>query len=325
MEGPHIFDSEKYVKKAEGYDPSLSTSEEMQASLAKLEKPLGDVEYAERGNTTVNTEGLQVNLSYSPLDEKLKSNVLSYINREMKGNNELVDPFKWKVLDSMEFITKDSQVNMVDVLPNDYKIVFCPTSLDTNNGSVNISEKVIYIFGDIVTPLSVITLLHEIGHIFDHKNLEKAGVDKLTTDHMFSNEAERLRKERTASAFAIKAMKPYFKLLGIKTDSINYLKDHALASYYMWVKHGMIEQKQTNKFMTSEYPSGFDTDISDTDQRIMDFEEWRKTDAYKKWKVADEFKDLPSEGEEAYLEYIAWSNWLDKTKYDYSADIDNID
>lgn len=317
MENINFIDSGEYLKRVEDNGVEITESE-LQESLARLEKPLGVVEYKESGSVSIEIEGLQMNFSYSPLDNKLKSELVSYTQHSLEIHDPLADPARWRVLDTIDFVADGSRVDLLGVVPNNYKILFCPTDSDFH-GSVFSSESVnnIYILGDIATPRSIMTLLHEIGHVFDQKNLNEKGVDKLTTDHRHSDKAEKLRRERTASAFAFKAMKPYMNRLDLKKDSINFLKHYALASYYESTKKEMQYDEHMDRWAMSEYGDDYGQ-ISDSEQRIYDFQEWKKTEAFKKWRATDEFKNLPDDFAE---EYIAWSNWVDKTNYDYSKEI----
>lgn len=174
--------------------------------------------------------------------------------------------------------------------------------------------------GDITSPRSIVTILHEIGHVFDYRNIDSKGVEKLVTDHRHSRLAETLRKERSASAFAIKAIKPYLVHLGIKTDIINFLKYYALESYYDFVKSEVGHEKRMDSWARSEYGSegSWSWEISESEQRVSDFSEWKKTAAYQKWKNMDQFRNIVDKFGE---EYAAWSNWVDDTNYDHRKDI----
>lgn len=85
------------------------------------------------------------------------------------------------------------------------------------------------------TPLGLIALFHELGHL-KHRQAKPDEFDKILKSLEMANrdgeiEANILEMERDAWAFAIATLKPFLKDLGISTEEIIGYKDSATRSY----------------------------------------------------------------------------------------------
>ncbi len=175
--------------------------------------------------------------------------------------------------------------------------------------------KNIYILGDIATPRAIATLLHEIGHTWDQKNLDDHGVSDLMDSHHNADRAEKIRSERTATAFALKLMRILPKG-ELKDDLIMFLKFYALESYYEEAKRLISNDGGAAKFWGADPFPEMNEEWMKVEEMMDIFEEWKETKAYQEWKKIDEFNHL-----DEYEEYGEWREWVEKTKYDYLKDL----
>jgi len=205
---------------------------------------------------------------------------------------------------------------LFEKLPVNAEILFCPTD-EEFHGSMDSPPVRIHILGNLATPRSLVTLLHEVGHVFGDANLAKLGVESVIKPEVGSFRAEKLRKERSASAFAFKIIKSAIPESQLRSDARTFLKDYALTSYRMSIKEDLAEEARMSRFYRSEYDFGWEQGEDETRQRYDDFGKWRATDAFKKWKEIPENANLKEYSDE----YIAWSEWVEKTGYDYYTDI----
>lgn len=293
----------------------------LRASLDRLNKPLQKIDYEENGSAEVVTDQGQFGFSYSPPDEELKTKIDRYVQYISRGANSEASYTKadnWRKLDKLVFEIEDQQKDVLASLPEKYKVVFCPTT-EYFHGAV--SDGCIYILGDITTPRSIITLLHEMGHVFDDANLEEKDIITPMKHGWHTNTAEKVRRERAASAFALKRLRPFFKDAQFKEDAINFLKNYALESYNRTTRE-QYQQTEAEIPVLEKRARQAQGDW-EVEQREMeryrlydDFMEWQRTDAYKEWKEKEEIKKL-----EDYEEFSYWEEWVKNTGYDYKKDL----
>jgi hypothetical protein len=178
------------------------------------------------------------------------------------------------------------------------------------NGWAAKKARNICVIGDFAAPITLITLLHEIGHAWDFENLDKMNAERMVTDHMHANEAERLREERTASGFALKAIRPFFKTGNIlRKDALAFLKHYALESYHDSLKRKIFENEYNYHHIGKYMLQDIEMEEQEERSRMIydDFIEWKKTDEYKEWKKLDRFKDA-----DEYDEFGLWTEWCEE-------------
>ncbi|MCX6720921.1 MAG: hypothetical protein NTW11_03910 [Candidatus Staskawiczbacteria bacterium] len=205
----------------------LERATPIKESLGRLDKPLAEVKYNDEGEVRINNDNINFRFVYSRVDEDKRDGIEEYLSKipHKKQQNDIGN---WRNLDQMFFNIDGADVNLLDVLPNGYKVLFCPEP-GTIHGATDEKDKVIKVLGDIVTPRAIIIMLHEIGHTIDLANENRLKFDLSKKNY---DVAEMIRRERTATAFAFKALKPFLKDQQFKNDVVNYLKNAALDSYY---------------------------------------------------------------------------------------------
>jgi hypothetical protein len=152
------------------------------------------------------------------------------------------------------------------------------------------------------------------GHVVDFERLEKLGVQSLVTPHEYKGQAETLRKEKTASAFAISLMRQHLKDAVLKKDIVSFLQDYALQSYNLSVNTEIGGQEMYKAHMNSEW-AGYESTIQqeEEDRMYLDaWEKWQKTEQYQKWKQGLRAEDL-----EGYGEFGVWREWVETSGYEY--------
>ncbi len=156
---------------------------------------------------------------------------------------------------------------------------------------------------------------------FDFSNLDRKQVNSFMVPGPHAANAEQIRRERSASAFAFKLINPVLKNDQLKNDVRNFLKYFALAGYncsarstfeYVEVNQ-QIQQKEYNRAM-----GDWEVEEEEIERMALsyDFLEWKKTEAYKGWKDKEENKKLKD-----YEEFDPWNEWVKNTGYDYKKDL----
>ena len=294
----------------------------LEDSIKRLEQPLEQISYSESGSEDISANEFNYHFSYSPVAEEDILGLEIYTHQRSRDLGELSDPSyeikNWRKLDDLSFFFGDKEVDVFNVLPEKTKIFFCPELSQDNNGAAYKHSKNIYIVGSLATPFTLTILLNEIGHIIDFGKMEELGLEKMVDDHPDSDQAELLRKERTASAFALKVIRPYIKDEGMRHDVINLLKYYALKTYYHSVNDTVGSRKSVRSHVKDEWADYEHLqEQEDMDRMYYDaWEKWKLTDKYKEWKNTEENKKL-----DEYEEYGQWRMWIEKINYDFWDDL----
>jgi len=163
-----------------------------------------------------------------------------------------------------------------------------------------------------------VTLLHEVGHVFDQENLEKLGVESLVKGWN-AHLGEKLRSERSASAFAFKVIKSVIPEGQLRNDARTFLKSYALESYRASINEDLAHNAMMSRVFQKDYDYFMGSPGEEEARQLWDdFEKWRKTDAYKKWKALPENAGVSLEKGD---EYGHWQRWIKKSGYDFFKDI----
>jgi hypothetical protein len=318
----NLIDPDEYLKKVEPKDDEddfipadeLSKIVPTLLSSERLNGPFRHIEYKDADTIDVPNDKIDFRFAYSIPGEKLKSCVAKQYG----------DPDRWRMLDNIIFKSNGADVDLIGVLPTGYNVLFCPEH-QRFHGAVSLNDKIIYIFGDIATPKSLLTLLHEMGHAFDEEESRKADRAKIDSSKINYRIAEEVRSERAATAFALRILRPFLKDQKFKIDAINFLKKIALQSYYDHALQNMerssnADTKTREDDMDVGYMEGWDNEIPK--ERVplyYDFYGWKTTDAYKQWKNNEDNKYLEDD-----KEVETWIDWIGKTGYDYKKDIKEL-
>lgn len=314
MESPQLFSSDSLLKKAEKNN-EIEYPQETIDTVERLKKPFENVKTPD-GKIDIDIEGQALHVELANVDEDDAENIEKFVSRIIDRNN--YDPsIELKKIDRLSFKKADGEFDVFSLLPPEYVIYYYPvasTNVIEHDGSLNNSRKAICIAGDICSPLTLAILFHEMGHVVDFKRLEKLGVESLVTPHEYQRHAETLRKEKTASAFAISLMRQHLKDKTLKKDIVSFLKDYALQSYNLSVNSEIGGQEMYKAQMYSEWGDYESlTRQEEEDRMYLDaWEKWQKTEQYQKWKQGLSAEDL-----EGYGEFGVWREWVRTTGYEY--------
>ncbi len=211
------------------------------AAISRLSEPITKVEYEERGEIKIEGDNWRIHFAYKPV-------TLEYIA-------EFGDATEWRELSSALIETPDSTIDLTQLLSHNRKIYFRPRFTEVKGWSPQ--NLGVLVWGDLAKPAALATLLHEIGHAIDRKQLEELGNSDLyhfMDDHEYSHEAAEIRRERVANAFALKLMRPLLNKQQ-RQDMILFLKHHGLRSYYESIKTRITDRdamKEENKQWLAE-------------------------------------------------------------------------
>jgi hypothetical protein len=310
-----IFNSEQYLKKNKPNDLESDTDERILASIKELCEPLYDVAYDNCGEVKIGKDEESINFSFDFIDEEIKHILRSYF--ELGGANkdyisDRLDTKQWRLLNEYTIEnTTDSETASLDILKlvsPGYKILFFPQKEFVNACAINSpNHKLVLFVGDMSAPVAPIVLLHEIGHVVDFNNLEEAKTDKFVTDSPYSPEAEKLRKERTATALALKTLRPLFKNSTIvnKQKTMDFLRLYALNTYHeniesLLISKGFYGQISSKLWRDIDREYLEDMEIGEEMERQYakeeeveqeEFEKWKGTEEYTEWKKLERNRD----------------------------------
>lgn len=311
METPQLFNSDSLLQKAKQLGEKES-SQEVADVVKRLKKPFESVESGD-GIIDIDIEGQVLHVELVPND-------IHFEDTELFGYHFDDIPEEhfsfFKRIQSLKFRTNNTEIDLFSLLPPGYKILYYPSATDAldHDGAMSPERKVIGVVGDIRTPLTIIILLHEMGHAVDEARLEKFGVDTLVTSHEYKDHAEKLRMETAASAFAVSVMRRYMKDVLRRSDIVSFLKNYALRSHCLSVNGKIGTQESYKSHMNREW-AGFEAleKQEEDDRMYLDaWEKWQKTEKYREWKQLPEHANL-SEGEE----FGVWREWVETIKYEF--------
>lgn len=272
----------------------------------RLFEPFVQMDY--RQNSGEQTNGKNIfgfsKTEINEKDEKLLLYEIKRLEEKLGIEDPLSDRSNWYAADKVYYSIDNTEFNILEMLPDGFKILFCPNS-KINTGAIYREERTIFVIGDIASLGSLSIILHEVGHMKDAEELKKMGKDEFVEggDYHENEEAEKLRKEREASLFAIRRMWPILRSNPqTKSDVLLFLKNIAYNSYC---------ENAFSNLATGSAMAHFARDFEDN----FDYEEQERWDAwwkfknsaeYSKWKKIDKFASL---GEDE--EYGAWCEWME--------------
>lgn len=312
MEKINLQSTEKILKKSNRAAENLPNEEEVSQSIERLKKPFGEFEYKDSGLETIEFEGKTFRLRYSDVYPHLIPRLKEYMEIKGLSSDDIDNEINyWKFVDSLKFIIDGKELDLLKLVPNSYNVFFKPSSAEIHGAVMR--SKDIFISADIATPVGIATLMHEIGHIVDNIKLKVSNLSDLTDGEQYYNIAEKVRKERSANAYALKAVRPFLSTTEQKSDLRNFLINYALRTYNVGasevIKHIEYGNRQAGHFAP-------DFELSESDMFWDDFVEWKKTPEYKELK--DKIFPVGTEEEE---EFGIWLEWVRKNEYSYEDDL----
>lgn len=217
--------TEKFLEKVEKTELGIS-EKELTDSLGRLSEPFETiVDFGDEQDIEIYEAGVKINITYKPLTYPDPDGGM-----QVYGQHREVEKF------IVEF--DDNKISLFDLMPPETKII-CFSSRDSweslgavnaRSGSQNIRDIVIR--GPLNSIEMFAILFHEVGHVLDYQKLDELGLETMMDDGENSKIAETLRKERVATAFALKVLRPFLTDKTKRRDLKNILKHQALKSYY---------------------------------------------------------------------------------------------
>jgi len=210
----------------------------------ELSRMIGIIEYQEKGDASIESELLKLNLSYETPD----------LNPEDFGRT-IIEKFpefmnNFKEMTSLKLKSGDATLNIFDITPKDVRIFFNPY-IDTHIGYI--SGKKIFIGSDINKPRSILALLHEIGH--SHENEIIFQEEKNRGIEPQEDLAQLLVSERNAWAFALKKIKPFLNNPLFKKDAVSLFMKRCLTNYEDKIKKDLLVRKNISGSLKSTIPN----------------------------------------------------------------------
>jgi len=290
-----------------------------------LFQPTTEINYG-NSKQELKTEYLSVDFEIQPLDKELSDLAKDYLRYHgLLGLEETPDVIKnlinldnWQEAKKLQYNFGGRDIDIVD-LADGYRIIFCPNS-EIKHGSVYHDKKVVIFLGDIASVGALSVVLHEIGHIKDDQNLKRLGVDKLTygVSDTDNEQAEKLRKEKDASLFALRILWPALRQRSeVKKDVVDFLSFVAYASYCKnarWASdvatyhaHGWYSQ------------ADYDADqawIDDYNRYEADRSAWDKfkqSEEFTAWKAQAAASQKLYQIDDDIEAFIYWREWIETT------------
>ncbi|MES2060060.1 MAG: hypothetical protein V4438_03455 [Patescibacteria group bacterium] len=226
MSTPERIDTEQYLRKVQNTNLDIDP-EVLNASLERLNKPFENIIRDENDNVEIKIGNSEIKIAYSPY---------VFGANETGTQNPIVSNSK-KIISVLRVRTDKIDTDLVSLIPKESKIIevdmneFTGHTLSLNQSDV----KDIAIYNRLESLHALVILLHEMGHIVDEEKLKKMGICDSIDEHPNSDLALLIRKERVASAFAIRTIRSIVKDKTQISDVVNLLKHGALRSYYVSV------------------------------------------------------------------------------------------
>ncbi len=290
-------------------EKSSITDEEIAQALDRLNEPLVN----ENDEPYVSAD--IVSLTEEEENDESEAGLMDFLHRfKIAHRDELIPEHvlnvqNWKkIVDmSIRLVDSDREMSIRDIVPKEYKIYYVESDRFINAMIVDKDVSIYLIGGRITAPITVLSLLHEIGHGWDFANVEQGAATQIEGVEN-SRIAETLRKERVANAFALKAARSFTRQGDqLRKDAITWLKQIALHSYNLKAHEGIELQKRVAAASREAAKDYADLDSELEEQAIWDeFVAWRGTTEYQAWKQVDKYRDI-----EDYEEYGAWQSWCE--------------
>ena len=211
-------------------EPRISNGEQEKSKemVHELEIPFGDVEWKERGDISLESSGIHIDLTYEPSE---------------KGKN-------WRKLVFLELRSVENEAgNRTDLLSDliqDSTVHFKINNFDESS-RMRTDGLVLEQSENILTPKGLIVFLHEVGHDVYRRFKEVNGIEQdrasllgLLATSAFSDKeklAESLRDERNASAYALKKLRPFLRNGSMsKSAALSLIHQEQLQKYAPYLR-----------------------------------------------------------------------------------------
>ncbi len=210
------------VERAQRLIESRPPEEVVHESIRRLLKPIGEHEFSDEGVFTWETPEHHVVCSYgSDIDERERR----LIDENVPSRAWDVEGLTWKKLRTLTWEVFGQRLDLRGLIPEDISVFFAAGAALGHAADYVPKDKAIYVLGDFFSPVQLLVLLHEAGHVHDWARRYGSEV----TDY---HERETLELERSANAFALNELRPSFRVNEAwRTDAVNFFKYGSLHNY----------------------------------------------------------------------------------------------
>lgn len=211
-----------------------------EANRNNLSQPYQQIEYKDADEVNIQNGPFRVSFGYERIDERGEDEAL---------NDVFINLDKLRKVTHYSFSRTDrkqSPIVLNDLLPKGYKVIFKPG--ENKSCALIAGYNIIMVQGDLATPVTLIDLLHEVGHAWDYEGQpdkvakRKYSEPYLTLNAGFATKEDMkkvLKMERNAWAFTLKALRPF--LDGKNEKEVDYplkradiqscIHDYSLSTY----------------------------------------------------------------------------------------------
>lgn len=270
-----MFNPEKIIAKAEiGAKRylSLEESDELDESIARINRPLHSDEYKEGIDLTLTLhyEDTELKLSYRDLTEEELSDIEKIKNylADTTDNSPSLDSKNWKRLSRL--ILEQPETDSFDItksIPENFPVYFCPKNILGKPGAFVCSKPLgpvsgIFYNGDVGTIAGIAILLHEIGHLHTDFSVTEEVQTEAST-HPSAKQAAINLQERYANAFALKHLRSHITSKQDREDVLIMLRHYGQGSYdsVLWREHlNKTYETLRNKIINREISSAEEKD-----------------------------------------------------------------
>lgn len=222
------------IKKAEFNESRRPEQAELQQAVERLKQPLAELNYNSGERQTFEIDGNIVSAQFRAVPVELLPQFKTVARKYLGGGEasdfpEEHDNNNWRRLSYFALQEGDSQNSGENILPEQYIFLINPTTEYTGGLTLK-GENMVLIGGDMTAPSTIITLLHEIGHIrTPEEKLEVAS--KKDGDRLHHYLAVRLQLERMANAFVLKHIRSFVNDKRLKDDILLEVLHQMQGSY----------------------------------------------------------------------------------------------
>lgn len=218
--------------------------EEFHDQLKKPKEGIPAIEYQEEGIVEYKINDFEITFSYKEVPEEDFERVISPpeigelpLTWDNKRSN-------WRMLTACK-VTKCAQVlDISEFIPKDYSVLIHVNPDNKESAHFSPKFRAITMPYDLRKPKSIVTLLHEVGHLQDYKRLETKEDKKNFESALALKEPYQwknfIQQERNAAAFALKTYKPFLDDDILSKDGILKFTHEALQTHSDKVKVRMV-------------------------------------------------------------------------------------
>lgn len=231
MGSPESPYTSRLIEKTLSRESNRPPDEEIQSALARLRIPLSDADLSQAGEHSFSLE--ELGISFTLRIRKLAIDRPDEIRTLLRCLHTLNDTSGWEIeygqyaiIESLIIEDKAGE-NTFDLVPANYIVYNLVDSTQLDKAAIAPSEKAIVIMGNPSAPETILSLLHEVGHIYAPQEAEQQS--ELPPD----DPASRLFAERNTNAFVLNFVRKFVPAANseLRNAILKKINHGGLASY----------------------------------------------------------------------------------------------